>query len=151
MSLKSGDRAPDIRAGDFQLSKQKGKTVVLFFFPKADTPGCTVESCEFRDNSKSFAKLNTEIVGCSPDKAEAQNKFATKYGFAYVFVPDPDHKIAEAYGVWKEKSMYGRKYMGVERTTFLIDAQGKIAEIFEKVKPKGHAEQVLSALLRNVA
>jgi peroxiredoxin Q/BCP len=146
MSLKSGDRAPGIRSGDFQLSKLKGKTVVLFFFPKADTPGCTIESCEFRDHSKSFGKLNAEIVGCSPDKAEAQNKFAIKYGLPYTFVPDPDHAIAEAYGVWKEKSMYGRKYMGIERTTFVIDAQGKIATIFEKVKVKGHAEQVLSTL-----
>jgi peroxiredoxin Q/BCP len=144
MSLKSGDRAPEIRSGDFQLSKLKGKTVVLFFFPKADTPGCTTESCDFRDHVKSFAKLNAEIVGCSPDPAEAQTKFATKYGLPYTFVPDPDHKIAEAYGVWKEKSMYGRKYMGVERTTFVIDPQGKIAKIFEKVKVQGHAEQVLA-------
>jgi len=146
MSLKSGDRAPAIRSGDFQLSKLKGKTVVLFFFPKADTPGCTMESCEFRDHAKSFTKVNAEIVGCSPDQAGAQSKFAAKYGLPYTFVPDPDHHIAEAYGVWKEKSMYGRKYMGTERTTFVIDPQGRIAKVFEKVKPKGHAEAVLASL-----
>ena len=146
MSLKSGDRAPEILSGDFQLSKRKGKTVVLFFFPKADTPGCTMESCDFRDHSKLFAKVNAEIVGCSPDKAEAQSKFAAKYGLPYTFVPDPDHKIAEAYGVWQEKSMYGRKYMGIARTTFVIDPEGKIARIFDKVKVKGHAEEVLARL-----
>jgi len=146
MSLKAGDRAPDIKVGSFQLSQHKGKSVVIFFFPKADTPGCTKESCEFRDFSKQFAKKNAEIVGVSPDKAEAQAKFATKYGLPYTFVPDTDHKIAEAYDVWKEKSMYGRKYMGIERTTFVVDAQGKIASIFPKVKVAGHAEAVLESL-----
>jgi thioredoxin-dependent peroxiredoxin len=146
MSLKPGDRAPDIKSDSFQLSKLKGKSVVIFFFPKADTPGCTKESCEFRDHSKQFAKKNAEIVGISPDKAEAQAKFATKYGLPYTFVPDVDHKIAEAYGVWKEKSMYGRKYMGIERTTFLVDQQGKLAHIWPKVKVAGHAEEVLESL-----
>jgi peroxiredoxin Q/BCP len=146
MSLKSGDRAPEIRSGGFQLSKLKGKRVVLFFFPKSDTPGCTKEACGFRDASKQFAKADTEIVGISPDKAEAQQKFAAKYGFDYTFVPDPDHAIAESYGVWKEKSMYGKKYMGIERTTFLIGADGKIEKIFPKVKPEGHAAEVLEAL-----
>jgi len=146
MSLKSGDRAPEIKSGSFQLSKLKGKTVVLFFFPKADTPGCTKESCEFRDASKQFTKLNAEIVGVSPDKTEAQAKFAAKYSLPYTFVPDPEHTIAEAYGVWKEKSMYGRKYMGIERTTFVIDPQGKVAKIFAKVKPAGHAAEVLESL-----
>jgi peroxiredoxin Q/BCP len=146
MSLKSGDRAPEIRSGGFQLSKLKGKRVVLFFFPKSDTPGCTKEACGFRDASKQFAKADTEIVGISPDKAEAQQKFAAKYGFDYTFVPDPDHAIAGSYGVWKEKSMYGKKYMGIERTTFLIGADGKIEKIFPKVKPEGHAAEVLEAL-----
>jgi thioredoxin-dependent peroxiredoxin len=146
MSLKPGDRAPEIKTGAFQLSKLKGKTVVLFFFPKADTPGCTKESCEFRDASKQFGKHNAEIVGISPDKPEAQAKFAAKYGLPYTFVPDPEHAVAEAYGVWKEKSMYGRKYMGIERTTFVIDAQGKIAKIFAKVKVEGHAAEVLESL-----
>jgi thioredoxin-dependent peroxiredoxin len=146
MSLKSGDRAPGIQAGTFNLSALKGKTVVLFFFPKADTPGCTKESCEFRDASKQFAKQNAEIVGVSPDKAESQAKFAAKFSLPYSFVPDTDHAIAEAYGVWKEKSMYGRKYMGIERTTFVIDPHGKIRQIFAKVRPAGHAAEVLEAL-----
>ena len=146
MSLQPGDAAPDIKTASFQLSKLKGKTVVLFFFPKADTPGCTKESCEFRDASKQFAKKDAEIVGVSPDKAEAQAKFAQKYKLPYTFVPDPEHSIAEAYGVWKEKSMYGRKYMGIERSTFVIDPKGKIAKIFAKVKPEGHAAQVIESL-----
>jgi peroxiredoxin Q/BCP len=146
MPLKAGDRAPEIRSGDFQLSKLRGKGVVIFFYPKSDTPGCTKEACEFRDSAKKFTKQNTEIVGISPDKPEAQAKFAAKYGLPNTFVADPDHKIAEAYEVWKEKSMYGRKYMGIERTTFLIDADGKIAKIFPKVKPEGHAGQVLEAV-----
>ena len=146
MALKAGDRAPEIRAGDFQVSKLRGKRVVIFFFPKSYTPGCTKEACEFRDASKKFTKLDTEIVGISPDKPEAQQKFAAKYGFAFTFVPDEDHAIAEAYDVWKEKSMYGRTYMGIERTTFLIGADGKIEKIFPKVKPEGHAAQVLEAI-----
>jgi peroxiredoxin Q/BCP len=146
MALKPGDPAPQIRTDAFQLSKLKGKRVVLFFYPKSDTPGCTKEACEFRDASKKFEKVDAEIVGISPDQAEAQQKFAVKYGFKYQFVPDPDHSIAEAYGVWKEKSMYGRNYMGIERTTFLIGANGKIEKIFAKVKPEGHAAQVLEAI-----
>ncbi len=146
MTLKAGDRAPEIRSGEFQLSKLRGKRVVIFFFPKSDTPGCTKEACEFRDASKKFTKLDAEIVGISPDKPAAQAKFATKYGLPNTFVADPDHAIAEAYGVWKEKSMYGRTYMGIERTTFLIGADGKIAKIFPKVKPEGHAAEVLDAI-----
>ncbi len=146
MSLQAGDRAPEIRAGSFQLSKLRGKSVVLFFFPKADTPGCTRESCEFRDSLKKFAKLNAEIVGISPDKSEAQEKFAAKYGLPYTLVPDPDHSVAEAYGVWKEKKNYGRTYMGIERTTVVIDPEGKVAKIFPRVKVDGHAEKVLESL-----
>src|SRR5215469_14484015 len=104
MSLQTGSRAPEIRSGDFQLSKLRGQTVVIYFFPKADTPGCTKESCEFRDASKKFAKLNAEIVGVSPDKEAAQQRFAAKYGLPFTLVPDPDHSIAETYGVWKQKS-----------------------------------------------
>lgn len=146
MALTTGDRAPEIRSGSFQLSKLRGKRVVIFFFPKSDTPGCTKEACEFRDASHKFIKLDVEIVGISPDPAEAQQKFASKYGFKFAFVPDPGHSIAEAYGVWKEKSMYGKKYMGIERTTFIVGADQKIETIFPKVKPEGHAAQVLEAL-----
>jgi peroxiredoxin Q/BCP len=145
-ALKIGGRAPAIRAGAFDLAKLRGKRVVIFFYPKSDTPGCTKEACEFRDASKQFAKANAEIVGISPDKSEAQQKFAAKYSLPFTFVPDPDHSIAEAYGVWKEKSMYGRKYMGIERSTFVIGADGKVEKIFAKVKPDGHAAQVLEAL-----
>ena len=144
--LKVGDRAPAIRSGSFDLSKMRGKRVVLFFFPKSDTPGCTKEACGFRDASQKFVKANSEIVGISPEKADPQQKFAAKFSLPFTFAPDPDHAIAEAYGVWKEKSMYGKKYMGIERSTFVIDEEGKIAKIFAKVKPEGHAEQVLDAL-----
>jgi peroxiredoxin Q/BCP len=146
MALTTGESAPEIRSGSFELSKLHGRRVVIFFFPKSDTPGCTKEACEFRDASQKFSKLDVEIVGISPDKSEAQRKFAVKYGFEYAFLPDPDHAIAEAYGVWKEKSMYGKKYMGIERTTFIVGADGKIEKIFPKVKPEGHAAQVLEAL-----
>ena len=146
MSLQTGDRAPEIRSGAFQLSKLRGKTVVIYFFPKADTPGCTKESCEFRDASPRFAQLDAEIVGISPDQGEAQARFASKYSLPFTLVPDPDHAIAEAYGVWKEKSMYGRTYMGVERSTFVVDPRGKIAKIFSKVKVEGHAAAVMESL-----
>jgi len=145
-TLKIGDRAPAVKSGTFDLAKCKGKRVVLFFYPKSDTPGCTKEACGFRDATKQFSKANAEIVGISPDKSEAQQKFAAKYSLPFTFVPDPDHSIAEAYGVWKEKSMYGRTYMGIERSTFVVDENGKIAKIFSKVKPAGHATEVLEAL-----
>jgi peroxiredoxin Q/BCP len=148
MPIQVGDKAPNIKTSEFSLADAKGQRVVLFFFPKADTPGCTKEACEFRDAQKAFTKKNAVIVGISPDKPAAHAKFAEKYSLPYAFVADPDHAIAEAYGVWKEKSMYGRKYMGIERTTFVIDEKGKIAEIFAKVKPAGHAAEVLEALAK---
>lgn len=119
---------------------------MLYFFPKADTPGCTKESCEFRDASKKFTKANTVVVGVSPDPAEAQAKFKQNFDLPFILLADVDHKAAEAYGVWKEKNMYGRKYMGVERTTFVIDTTGVIKKIFPKVKVDGHAEEVLAAV-----
>jgi thioredoxin-dependent peroxiredoxin len=146
MSLNVGDKAPAIHIGDFDLSAKKGKTLVLFFYPKSDTPGCTQESCDFRDLRGKFAKKNAEIVGISPDKTEAQQKFATKYDLPYSFIPDTDHTVAEAYGVWKEKKNYGKTYMGIERTTFVIDVEGNIAKIYPKVKVVGHAEKVLAEL-----
>ncbi|MBV8820930.1 MAG: thioredoxin-dependent thiol peroxidase [Acidobacteriaceae bacterium] len=149
--LKEGDPAPGIHAEDdqgktFDLDSLRGKNVVLYFYPKADTPGCTKESCEFRDTTERFAKNDTVIVGVSPDKAAAQSKFKAKFDLPFTLLADTDHKVAETYGVWKEKSMYGKKYMGIERTTFLIGADGKIHKIFHKVKPEGHAEQVYGAL-----
>ena len=146
MAIQEGDKAPDIKTSEFMLAEQRGKRVVLFFYPKSDTPGCTKEACEFRDAAKTFAKRDAVIVGLSPDKAPAQQKFAAKYDLPFTLVPDPEHAIAEAYGVWVEKSMYGRKYMGIERSTFVIDEKGKIAHVFRKVKPEGHAAEVLEAL-----
>ena len=149
--LKEGDAAPaislDTDSGEpFKLSSLKGQNVVLYFYPKADTPGCTKESCEFRDTSKKFTKANTVIVGVSPDPTKAQAKFKEKFDLPFVLLADVDHKTCEDYGVWKEKSMYGKKYMGVERTTFVIDPKGKIKKIFPKVKVEGHAEEVLAAI-----
>lgn len=146
MSLSIGDKAPAIKGPDFTLASQKGKTVIVFFYPKSDTPGCTQESCDFRDLTPKFTKKDAVIVGISPDKTEAQQKFAEKYGLPYSFVPDTDHSIAEAYGVWKEKKNYGKTYMGIERTTFVIDPAGKVAKIYPKVKVAGHAEKVLAEL-----
>ncbi len=148
MQIQVGKPAPEIKTSEFSLAGLRGQRVVLFFFPKADTPGCTTESCEFRDAHKTFTKKNAVIVGISPDKTAAHAKFAAKYSLPFTLVADPEHAIAEAYGVWKEKSMYGRKYMGIERTTFVIDEQGKIAKIFAKVKPAGHAAEVLEALAK---
>lgn len=149
--LKEGDRAPDIRvqtdAGEtFQLSELKGQRVVLYFYPKADTPGCTTQACEFRDDIKKFAKKGTQVVGISPDKPAAQAKFKDKYDLPFALLADEDKSAANAYGVWKEKNMYGRKVMGIERTTFVIGADGTIEKIYSKVKAKGHAAAVLEAL-----
>src|SRR5271165_6518003 len=124
--LTEGAAAPAIHAKDdkgaeFTLASLHGKNVVLYFYPKADTPGCTKESCEFRDTSAKFGKKDTVIVGVSPDKSAAQSKFKAKFDLPFTLLADEDHAVAEAYGVWKEKSMYGKKYMGIERTTFLID------------------------------
>ena len=149
--LKEGDKAPDIRletdGGEpFKLSGLKGKKVVLYFYPKADTPGCTTEACEFRDFSKEFAKKDAVIVGISPDAVKSQAKFKGKFDLPFTLLADVDRAAAEAYGVYKEKNMYGKKVMGIERTTFLIGAGGKIEKIFPKVKAAGHAELVLAAL-----
>lgn len=149
--LKEGDKAPEISletdaGAPFKLSSLKGKKIVLYFYPKANTSGCTKESCEFRDRQKKFTKENTVIVGISPDKVSAQASFKEKFDLPFALLADIEHKTAEAYGVWKEKSMYGRKYMGIERSTFLIDEKGVIRKIFRKVKPEGHAEEVFAAL-----
>jgi thioredoxin-dependent peroxiredoxin len=149
--LKIGDKAPEIRvetdSGEmFDLAAHQGETVILYFYPRADTPGCTVEACEFRDSSKKIAKKGALIVGVSPDTVKAQAKFKTKFGLPFILLADADKKIAETYGVMKEKNMYGKKVMGVARTTFVIGPDGKIEKIFEKVKPEGHAEEVLSSI-----
>jgi peroxiredoxin Q/BCP len=149
--LKVGDQAPDIKVqtdtGEaFQLSAMKGKRVVLYFYPKADTPGCTTESCEFRDSAKDLAKKGAAVIGISPDKPAAQARFKEKYGLTFPLLADEEKQAAEAYGVWQEKNMYGRKTMGIVRTTFVIGPDGKIEKIYNKVKAAGHAAQVLSDL-----
>ena len=145
MQIQVGKPAPKIKTSEFSLAGLKGQRVVLFFFPKADTPGCTAESCEFRDAHETFLKKNAVIVGISPDKTAAHAKFAAKYSLPFTLVADPEHTIAEAYGVWKEKSMYGRNYMGIDRSTFLIDRTGIIRRIWRKVKVTGHVAEVLAA------
>jgi thioredoxin-dependent peroxiredoxin len=149
-NLKEGDRAPNISlatdSGEhFELESLRGKNVVLYFYPKADTPGCTKEACAFRDSSQRFSAANTVIVGVSPDASKAQARFKDKFDLPFTLLADADHKAAEAYGVWKEKNMYGKKRMGIERTTFIIDPDGVIKKIFPKVKVEGHAEEVLAA------
>jgi peroxiredoxin Q/BCP len=149
--LNEGDKAPDFTAKDdkgntVSLKDLRGKKVVLYFYPKDDTTGCTKEACDFRDNLARIKRKDAVILGVSPDNVKSHAKFKTKYELTFPLVADDEKKIVEAYGVWKEKSMYGRKYMGVERTTFIIDENGKIAKIFPKVKVAGHAEEVLAAL-----
>ena len=149
--IKEGDKAPDITldtdSGEkLALSSFRGKKVVLYFYPRANTPGCTVEACEFRDYAGKFAKKNTVIIGISPDATKPQANFKTKYELPFTLLCDVDKAAANAYGVWKEKSMYGKKVMGIERSTFLIGEDGTILRIFSKVKAQGHAEQVLAAL-----
>jgi thioredoxin-dependent peroxiredoxin len=151
MALKEGSKAPDVSletdAGEkWKLSSLKGKNVVLYFYPKSDTPGCTTQACEFRDSSGEFARQDTVVIGVSPDPVKAQAKFRTKFDLPFTLLADVEHAAAEKYGVWVEKSMYGKKYMGVERTTFVIGKDGKIVKIFPKVKPAGHAAEVLAAL-----
>ncbi len=148
---QEGDLAPDISlptdsGQPFELSSLRGKNIVLYFYPKADTPGCTKEACDFRTSSEKFTKANTVIVGVSPDASTAQAKFKAKFDLPFTLLADTDHKAAEDYGVWKEKSMYGKKYMGVDRATFVIAPDGKIKKIFPKVKVDGHAEEVLAAI-----
>jgi len=149
--LQEGDKAPDIRlqtdkSEEFRLSDLKGKRVVLYFYPKADTPGCTMEACEFRDEVKAFAKKGTAVVGISPDKPAAQARFKEKYDLPFTLLADEDKAAAEAYGVWREKNMYGKKVMGIVRSTFVIGPDGKIEKIYGNVKAKGHAAQVLAGL-----
>lgn len=149
--LNVGDVAPDINLPDqsgttIALSALRGKTVVLFFYPKADTPGCTIEACAFRDAKADYDSADTVLLGISPDGTKDQAKFADKFSLPYSLLADAEHTVAEAYGVWVEKSMYGKKYMGVDRTTFVIAPDGTLSHIFHKVKPEGHAEEVLNAL-----
>lgn len=149
--LEDGQEAPDfvLLADDgttVQLSKLKGAPVVLYFYPKDDTSGCTTEAKDFTSLKTKFDTAGARVIGVSPDSVKSHDKFKCKYGLAHVLLADEEKVAAGAYGVWVEKSMYGKKYMGVERATFLIDAKGRIAKSWRKVKVPGHAEEVLQAL-----
>jgi thioredoxin-dependent peroxiredoxin len=149
--LSEGDRAPTFTLPDqhgdkVKLSDLKGQTVVLYFYPRADTPGCTTQACGVRDRSADYAAAGARVIGVSPDEVKAIDKFAGKYDLGFTLLADADHAVAEKYGAWVEKSMYGRKYMGVARATFIIDPKGKIAKVFPKVQPKKHDDLVLKAL-----
>jgi peroxiredoxin Q/BCP len=150
MSVEVGAKAPDFTlpsdgGGKVSLKALKGKAVVLYFYPKDDTSGCTAESCAFRDALPNFSKVKAAIVGISRDSVASHDKFKAKYGLTFPLAADEDGTVCEAYGTWVEKSMYGRKYMGIERSTFLIDAKGIVSNIWRKVKVPGHAEEVLEA------
>jgi peroxiredoxin Q/BCP len=148
--LKEGDKAPDFKTKDangdeVSLSKLKGEKIVLYFYPKDDTPGCTKEACSFRDSFSKLKRKGIKVLGVSPDSEASHKKFAAKYELPFTLLSDKDHSVAEAYGVYGEKKFMGRTYMGVHRTTFLIDDKGKIKKIFAKVKPDAHADEVLEA------
>jgi len=148
--LKEGTTAPAFKTNDansetVSLKDLRGQKVVLYFYPKDDTPGCTKEACSFRDAFAKFKKRGITVLGVSPDSEASHKKFETKYKLPFTLLADKDHAIADAYGVWGEKKFMGRKYMGIHRTTFLIDEKGKIKKVFEKVKPKDHANEVLEA------
>ena len=146
-----GDPAPEFALPDqsgetVALADLRGQWVVLYFYPRADTPGCTTQACSVRDRSSEYADYDARVLGVSPDEVDAIAKFDDKYGLGFTLLADPDHAVADAYGVWGEKSMYGKKYMGVQRSTFVIDPDGKVARVFPKVQPKTHDDVVLAAL-----
>ncbi len=146
-----GSKAPDFNlvaddGSKVKLSALKGQPVVVYFYPKDDTPGCTKEACAFRDQKKALEKLGAVVLGVSPDDSASHVKFRDKFELNFRLLSDPDHKIAEKYGAWREKNMYGKKSMGIQRSTFLIDTEGKIAKVWKKVSVDGHDQQVLEAL-----
>lgn len=149
--LEPGDKAPaftlpDQNGDPVKLSDLKGQTVVLYFYPRADTSGCTTQACGVRDRSSEYKDAGARVIGISPDKVDAIDKFARKFDLDFTLLADADHAVAEAYGTWVEKSMYGKKYMGVQRATFIVGPDGKIATVFPKVSPKTHDDVVLKAL-----
>lgn len=151
MSVKVGAAAPDFEmptdgGGKVSLKQLKGKKVVLYFYPKDDTPGCTTEACAFRDSLPDFSKVKAAIIGVSRDDVKSHEKFKKKFDLPFPLASDEDGKTCEDYGVWVEKSMYGRKYFGIERSTFLIDEKGIVRNIWRKVKVSGHANEVLEAV-----
>ncbi|MEQ8785731.1 MAG: thioredoxin-dependent thiol peroxidase [Pirellulaceae bacterium] len=149
--IEQGEKAPaftltDVDGKKVKLSQLKGSPVVLYFYPKDDTPGCTKEACAFRDRKAELAKAGAQVFGVSPDSVESHVKFRDKYQLNFSLLADPDHAVAEKYGAWREKNMYGKKSMGIQRSTFLIDADGKVAKVWKRVTVDGHDQQVLDAL-----
>jgi thioredoxin-dependent peroxiredoxin len=154
--LQAGDAAPDFTLQDqdgkeVSLSDLRGQTVVVYFYPRADTPGCTIQACGVRDRADEYAKAGVRVVGVSPDPVEAVRRFADKFDLAFTLLADEDHAVAEAYGTWVEKTNYGKTYWGVQRATFIIDPEGRIARVFPKVSPKTHDDVVLEALRSGLA
>lgn len=154
MSIDVGQKAPEISLTNqdgkrVKLSDFTGKWVVVYFYPKASTPGCTIQACALRDHMDDFNNINADVLAISPDKTGALKKFEEKQNLQFHLLGDPEHTVAEAYGVWVEKSMFGKKYMGMARSTFIVNPQGNIAHIMHKVSPKKHAEQVLNWLKTN--
>lgn len=146
--LNVGDQAPDFTLdsdndGEVSLSDLQGQKVVLYFYPKDMTPGCTTQACDFRDNLDQFSEAGWKVVGVSPDPVERHEKFRDKHDLNFTLLADPDHEVAETYGVWREKKNYGRTYQGIVRSTFLIDEDGTIADIQDNVRAKGHVERLL--------
>jgi len=149
--VEQGDQAPDFTLPDqdgnpVTLSEQRGRPVVLYFYPKADTPGCTKQACGIRDHRADYERAGARVLGVSPDPVAAIRKFADKYTLDFELLADENHEVAELYGVWGQKKLFGKTYMGVQRATFVIDPEGRIAKVFPKVSPKTHDEVVLEAL-----
>jgi peroxiredoxin Q/BCP len=149
--VEEGQEAPDFTLSDqdgnpVTLSELRGQPVDLYFYPKSDTPGCTAQACGVRDHSEEYERAGARVLGVSPDTVAAQRRFADKYDLDFTLLADENHEVADLYGVWGEKKLYGKTYMGVTRSTFLIDPEGKISKVFPKVSPKTHDEVVLEAL-----
>jgi peroxiredoxin Q/BCP len=149
--VEEGKPAPDFEltsdSGEtVRLSDLKGRAVVVYFYPRDDTPGCTAQACGIRDNYEAFGERGAVVLGISPDDESSHVKFKQKYGLPFTLLADPDHRVADQYGVWGERKMYGKTYMGIERSTFVIDPEGNVARVLRRVKPDTHADQVLAAL-----
>lgn len=156
MTVETGRKAPDFtllaNTGEtVKLSDYTGKNVVLYFYPKDMTPGCTTQACDFRDHHENFSELDTVILGVSPDPQAKHEKFIEKYGLPFLLLVDEDHKVAELYDVWKLKKNFGKEYMGIERSTFIIDKDGQLAKEWRKVKVKGHVEEALTYIKENLS
>lgn len=151
MAVEEGKAAPaftleDTDGNKVSLKDFKGRNVVVYFYPKDDTPGCTVEACSFRDTDDELADRGVVVLGISPDSVESHRAFREKYDLPFPLLADEDHAVAEAYGAWRERNLYGKRFMGIQRSTFLIDKKGRIAKVWKRVSPKDHARQVLAAI-----